>query len=323
MPLATDEVHRLVFDVDFPPGHAAAYLVPGEAPVLVDAGTLGSAGEDDLREGLAAHGYAPADVAHVLVTHRHVDHLGQVGTLREVADPTIHAPTTFRAPLDRSLDALERTARSVLRDAGVVDEETVDRFVSEFVSSREIMREVLPASAVDDWIRPGESTTVGPMTVDPIHTPGHHETHVCYAADLADERVLFSGDVALEPFRALTIHAGLDDGIADGVDAYYEALDRLDALAVDRVFPGHGPVHADLGGTVAQAIDGLDRRLDGCEATLREGPATALDVTATIADGEQAIGRTLPEVVAALATLERRGRARSSVDDAVRVYEAA
>ena len=30
-------VHRLVFDVDWPPGHVACYLVDGPEPILVDA----------------------------------------------------------------------------------------------------------------------------------------------------------------------------------------------------------------------------------------------------------------------------------------------
>jgi glyoxylase-like metal-dependent hydrolase (beta-lactamase superfamily II) len=56
----------------------ASYLVVGpQGPVLVEAGP--SSTLDNLRRGLAEHGFAPADVRHVLLTHIHLDHAGAAG----------------------------------------------------------------------------------------------------------------------------------------------------------------------------------------------------------------------------------------------------
>lgn len=313
------EIRRLEFDVDFPPGHAAAYLVPGDEPLLIDAGTPGGDGEAALADGLAEWDLSPADVAHVLLTHAHVDHVGQVAHLRDVADPTIHAPRPFEDHLHRDVDALADASRANLREAGV-DPETVDRILPEYRKSEAIIRDALPVSAVDHWIEPGDPTAVGPLAVDPIYAPGHHLTHVCYAAAVSDDRVLFSGDMAIEPFRAMTIHAGFDDGVTDGVDAFLTALDRLAGESVDRVFPGHGPVHAAFDQTVSRSQDDLERRLATCASTLRPGGSTPLQVAGTLANDDEAAARLLPEVVAALATLESRGRARSRLEDGVRYY---
>lgn len=313
------DVCRLEFAVDFPPGHAAAYLVQGEEPVLFDAGTLGSDGERDLEAGLAECGYEPADVAHVVLTHFHVDHVGQVGTLREAGDPTLHAPSTFRLRLDRDLDDVRAAARRNMRLAGI-PEDRIEDAIEDFLHGQEIMRDIVTPSAIDHWIDPGESTSVGSLALDPVHTPGHDATHVCYGTTLGDERSLFSGDMLVDPFRAIVVHDGFDDGMTDGIDAYYEGLDRLSSTAADRIYPGHGPVHTDCDGTLGRDRATLDARVAECEAALRDSGSHAVHVAASLTDDESGFSRLLPETVAALGHLERTDRARSWTEDDVRYY---
>ena len=315
---AAAEIRRLEFAVDFPPGHAAAYLVPGPEPVLFDAGTLGSDGEADLRAGLVEHGLDPADVAHVVLTHLHVDHVGQVGTLREAGDPTLHVPTTVRDRLERDLDDVRTVARSNMLAAGV-PEERVEAALDEFLRAQEIMRDIVSPAAVDDWIEPGTPTTVGGLDLEPIHTPGHDATHVCYPTTL-DEPVIFSGDMLIEPFRAIVVNAGFDEGVGDGIEDYRAALDRLAGVDAERVYPGHGPIHADLAGTIDRDRGTLDARVAECEAALRESGSHALHVASSLTDDEAGVVRLLPETVAALAHLERTDRARSWTDGGVRYY---
>jgi glyoxylase-like metal-dependent hydrolase (beta-lactamase superfamily II) len=313
------DVCRLEFDVDFPPGHAAAYLVEADEPVLFDAGTLGSDGEADLESGLDACGYEPADVAHVVLTHFHVDHVGQVGTLREAGDPTLHAPSTFHRRLDRDLEAVRDAARTNMRLAGI-PEDRIDDAIEDFLHGQDIMRDIVSPSAVDDWIEPGEPATVGPLDLDPVYTPGHDATHVCYGTTLGEERSLFSGDMLIDPFRAIVVHDGFDDGMTEGIDAYYEALDRLSTTPADRIYPGHGPVHGDRDGTIGRDRATLDARVAECEAALRESGSHAVHVAASLTDDESGFSRLLPETVAALGHLERTDRARSWVEDDVRYY---
>jgi glyoxylase-like metal-dependent hydrolase (beta-lactamase superfamily II) len=315
---AAAEIRRLEFEVDFPPGHVAAYLVPGPEPVLFDAGDLGSDGEDDLRDGLAEHGYEPADVAHVVLTHLHVDHVGQVGTLLETGEPTLHVPTTVRDRLERDLATVRAATRENMRAAGV-PADRIDETLEEFLRAQEIMRDIVSLPAVDNWIDPGDTTTVAGLELDPIHTPGHDVTHVCYRTTL-DEPVLFSGDMAIEPFRAIMVNAGFDEGVADAVTAYRTALDRLAGVDADRIYPGHGPSHDDLAGTIDRDRSTLEARVAECEAALRESGVHALDVATSLTGEDGGFARLLPETVAALAHLERTGRARSWTDDGVRYY---
>lgn len=312
------DVRRLEFEVDFPPGHAAAYLVPGDEPVLFDAGTLGTDGRRDLHAELGDHGFEAADVAHVVLTHFHNDHVGTVDELFEAGDPTLHVPTTFRDRLEPDLDAVRQTAGETLRRAGVPQDQR-DAGIDGFARGQEIMSDIVFPERVGHWIEPGEPTTVGGLDLDPIHTPGHCATHVCFATTLGDERALFSGDMAIEPFRSIVVNGGLGYGVDEGVEAFFTGLDRLAATTADRVYPGHGPIHTDLAGTVERDRSTLDARVASCEAALRESGSHALHVAEHLTDEGSGIGM-LTEVIGALEYLEREGRARSWIEDGVRFY---
>lgn len=327
-------VHRLEFSVEWPPEHTAAYLVSDDEPILIDAGMVGERGGEELVDGLAAHGYRPADVDHLLLTHAHVDHIGQVRTLLEAGEPTVYAPRRMRDCFRRDLDAVEAATRANLLEAGYEDDR-LDIAVDRLLDIHRAVRHSAPLEAVDVWIDGDDPVTIGDREFDPIYTPGHHVTHHCYGTELGDERVVFAGDMAIEPFRAAAIHVNFDDGVRDGIDAYFGALDRLEAHSFDRVYPGHGPIHDRYDETIDRAMadleDRLDRcfdRLDGCDERRddasyehRDDAVTAIELARERTDDAEKQVMMLREIVAVLGTLERRGRIESRLDDGVRFYE--
>jgi glyoxylase-like metal-dependent hydrolase (beta-lactamase superfamily II) len=206
-------------------------------------------------------------------------------------------------------------------EAGLTGE-PLEAAVGMAVRSLERDRDLLPPGAVDHWVEPGETFEVGGRTLEATHTPGHQADHLVYRTDLDGESVLLAGDSAMEPFRAVAIHDGLTDGVFEAFDAYDAALDRLAALDVDRVYPGHGTVHARFREVIERDRGSLDRRLDGVERLLAEGVRTVPDLAARIA-GDRPIQYLIPEVYAAAAHLEYQGRARVTMADGVRRYEPA
>ncbi|MEF8842021.1 MAG: MBL fold metallo-hydrolase [Haloarculaceae archaeon] len=321
----TTGVHRVEFDVDWPPGHVACYLLDGPEPTLVDAGTPedpdaenGADRERTLREGLAAAGVEPADVAHLVVTHPHVDHIGGVPTVLEAGDPTVYAPAGVRERFAGDADTLaERVERNATR-AGI-DGDHLEEAVAMAVRSLERDRELLPPSAVDRWVEPDEPFEVGGRVLEPTHTPGHQADHLVYRTDLGGESALLAGDTAMEPFRAVAIHDGLDDGVFEAFEAYYTALDRLETLDVDRVYPGHGAVHRRFDAILERDLGSLDRRLDTVERAIGEDARTIPEVATRIA-GDRPIRYLLPEAYAAVVHLASVGRATVTIEDEVRNY---
>ena len=73
---------------------------------------------------------------------------------------------------------------------------------------------------------------VGDHTFDCLWTPGHTPGQL--AVHVPEERVVFTGD---------TIFSGVQTWLmTSNVDQWIEALERIRALDVDYVVPGHGPV---------------------------------------------------------------------------------
>lgn len=315
----TGGVHRIEFDVDWPPGHVACYLLDGEEPVLVDAGMAG--GEATLEAGLADGGLGLPDVEHLVVTHPHQDHIGCVPQVLDAADPTVYAPAGVRERFARNPAAVGERVRENATDAGIVGEQR-EEAVRMAVESLERDAELLPPDAVDVWVEPGQTLEAGGHAVEAVHTPGHQADHHCYATRCGDERVLLAGDMAIRTFRSVLLHDGLDDGVFEALPAYLTALDRLAALDVDRVYPGHGPVHDDLAGAIDLARDSLDDLLERSSAALEEGASTVGEVAFAIA-GERPIRYMVLEAMAALAHLVEEGRATRTREDGVDRYRPA
>jgi glyoxylase-like metal-dependent hydrolase (beta-lactamase superfamily II) len=324
----TESVGRVEFEVEFPPGHVACYVVDAGVPVLVDAGMpdergVGGHGQA-FREGLSRYGYDVGDIEHLVVTHPHVDHIGQVPAVLEAAGPTVHAPVGVRERFARDAEALADRVRVNASAAGLSGEQLGDA-VEMARESLERDRSLLPPTAVDHWVDPGETFTVGDLDLTATHTPGHQADHLVYAADVDGERALLSGDAGIQPFRPVVIHDGLDDGHREAFAAFRRGLDRLDALdpTPDHVYPGHGPVHDGLVGVVERDRGSLERRLDGVREQVANGVRTVPGVAMGIAGDDRSVRYLLPEAMSALAHLESEGEVVATVEDGVRCYDPA
>lgn len=311
---AQSAVHRIEFEVDWPPGHVAAYLIESAEPVLVDAGMAGETGREELEAGLAERGYELADVEHLVVTHPHTDHVGQVPAVLDAADPEFYAPAGARERLARDPDDLEAAVRRNATAAGLRGE-YLEGAVDMSVESLKRDRDLLPSDRVDRWIEGGETVEIGGCEIEATHTPGHQADHLVYRAEIGGESVLFSGDMALSTFRPVAMHTGLDDGYEEAIDAYYTGLDRLSALSVDRVFTGHDPTHTEFDAAVQSDIESLDRLLDRTrEALDDDAEKTAIDV-AFQRSGDQDIRYLVIETMSALAKLEADGEVDARTDE--------
>lgn len=83
--------HRIVTVPILPRGMVNSFLLIGERPVVVDTGVPGSAPK--VLAALAREGFAPSDVSLILITHRHVDHIGSTAAVKRAtgAPVAVHA----------------------------------------------------------------------------------------------------------------------------------------------------------------------------------------------------------------------------------------
>lgn len=325
------DIHRIEFKTDWPPWTVAAYLVDGDEPVLVDAGAPGDDSWDALVDGLAAVGFTPDDIAHLLVTHPHTDHDGQVASLVEAAEPTVYTLAAARDRLRMDEQLLAARVRSNARAVGL-DEDGVEQYVDQAISSVERNRSYFPPEAVDVALADGDRFEAGRVEFEVVHTPGHQRDHACFAARIPESAGrgarsnawsgadrLFAGDQVIEPFRAAALNVGLDDGVFESIDEFYAGYRGLTGRSFERVYPGHGPVFDEFDAAVERSVASLDELVAETATALSNlGEATAVEVDERRVDERR--DYTLFETAGALGFLENSGDAESSVEDGVIYY---
>jgi len=220
------------------PQFAAAYLVhDGRQALFVETNTTRAVPR--LLEALQAEGLRPEQVAHVIITHVHLDHAGGCHALMAACpEVTLLAhPRAARHVVDPS--RLVTGARQVYGD------EAFERLYGH-VSPVDARR----VRAVAD----GESLAFGGATLQFWHTRGHANHHMCIAVPEAD--VLFTGDAFGLAYPELQ-RAGLfvfpSTSPTDfDAEAALETVDRIAASGLGSALLTHFGAVTDLVSAAAQ-----------------------------------------------------------------------
>lgn len=168
---------RLVDDLQMGRPHViGTYLLLGDALALVDPGPASTL--HNLEAGLAAQGYALADVQTILLTHIHLDHAGGTGSLL-ARYPHMRVYVHQRgAP---HMVAPERLISSAARLYG-------DQMEQLWGEIRPVPQETVTA------LEGGETLALGGRKLRVFDAPGHASHHLVYFDD--HNGLAFTGDVA-------------------------------------------------------------------------------------------------------------------------------
>ena len=217
-------------------------------------------------------------IAHILVSHAHLDHSGAARPLAAASGAPVLA---FGPPEAGQRPAMARLAASGLVGGG----EGVDRGFR-------------PDAILSDGA--ALETSAGPVRA--LHTPGHFSNHLCFAWAGA----VFTGDTVMG--WASSLVSPPDGDMA----AFMASLDRLAGLGARRFYPGHGPAVDDPAARLAELVAHRRAREAQVRAALAEGGGTAADLAARIyTDTPPALqGAAARNVLAHLVDLAERGLAR-------------
>lgn len=158
------------------PARSAAYLITEDQPTLIETGSAKS--HDLLVHQLGMIGYAPEDLAYVIVTHVHLDHAGGAGQMMaraKHAKLVVH-PRGARHMMDPS--RLWSGAKAVY------GARTEDLFGS-----------MIPVPEAQVLVRQhGETLDIGGRTLTFYDTPGHAKHHFSVLDPVL--KAVFAGDAA-------------------------------------------------------------------------------------------------------------------------------
>jgi glyoxylase-like metal-dependent hydrolase (beta-lactamase superfamily II) len=179
---------------------------------------------------LIAHALGGRKLDWLVNTHCHSDHMGGNAALQRAYGCRTSIPVG-EAPSIRAWDE----AALMLGPAG----QSAERF------------------EVSDTIKPGDILGMGGIQWEAIHAPGHDMHALMFYAP--EHRILISGDALWENgFGVIFPVLYAEDGDTSAFDATQTTLDRIAALDVDIVIPGHGASFRDVEGALDRARSRLD-----------------------------------------------------------------
>jgi glyoxylase-like metal-dependent hydrolase (beta-lactamase superfamily II) len=220
------------------------YLVAdGGKVTVVDAGAPGY--RDQLGPGCEMLGCSEADVAAVVLTHPHSDHVGVAELLRtELGIPVhVHAADEKLARTGKQTVKNERSSLPYLRHPAAW------KLIWELGRNGAIKPR--PIGEVQTFSEGEELDVPGRLRV--VHTPGHTEGHCAFVAGSAG--VVFAGD-AICSYNPMTGSSGPQlmpaSFTRDNAQAL-GSLDRLAGLDAGPLLPGHGGPIGSPEGAVEEA----------------------------------------------------------------------
>jgi hydroxyacylglutathione hydrolase len=205
--------------------NANHFVYRSEAPILID--TAYKADFDETARLIAALDVSLTDVALIVSTHTHCDHIGGNRIIQE------------RSGCDIAL----HTVGKHFMDTGD-DWSTWWRYFNQEADFFEV---TIPLSD-------GDVIDIGPHAFTVIHTPGHASDGIVLYNP--KEKILISADTLWKQDMAVITER------VEGSTALHrmrDSLDKLAALDVDIVYPGHGPPFSEMTAALALSRERIER----------------------------------------------------------------
>jgi len=217
----------------------SAYLVQASEPALIETGPSTSA--DAVSEGLRSLGLGPDGLAHVVVTHIHLDHAGGVG----------HIAGRFPRA---TVWVHERGARHLADPTRLLDS------AAQVYGGRDRMLGMFgPMEPVDPGrirsIAEGDRVDLGDRVLDVLYTPGHASHHVSLVD--SESGALFTGDALGIHFPDIRVLRPATPPPDIDVELAVDSIERIRARAESALMFSHfGPVREvdELCGVAADRI---------------------------------------------------------------------
>ena len=252
-------VHRIEMPTPYGIGPVNAYLIEAEPLTFIDSGIGTPEARAALEEGIAGPGFALKDIVQILVTHAHPDHFGNVHLIEERSGATIYLP---KLEMDRVRDRSELfTAMGrLLVEAGVPVEQLLRMDEARKKSPRARLDDEALTPLVDGDTFP---LAIQGATVELIalHMPGHSGGHMVFHEPRTG--TLFAGDQLLPDVSPNPLlEPSLDEPgeRRRSLKEYLHSLERMAALGVRLVYPGHGAPITDPGSVIERTIEHHHKR---------------------------------------------------------------
>ena len=207
----------------------------------MDAGIKSAESWEALQEGLANHGLTAMDLSRIIITHAHVDHDGQAGTIVANSDADVWI-SDAGAPWLLGMDEQQARRMSYYRDdflpATGLPAPTNEIIISGLQAMAD-QRDPLPPERICAFRTDG-ILQMGGKAWQVLFTPGHASMQTCFYQP--ETRQLLSADMllAITPVPVVESPPVGNTERVPALPLFMQSLDLIEGLDVEVVLPGHG-----------------------------------------------------------------------------------
>jgi glyoxylase-like metal-dependent hydrolase (beta-lactamase superfamily II) len=267
------QVRRISIPTPYAVGPVNCYLIDARPVTLIDAGINTPEGHNALVLGLTECGHSLHSIERVLITHAHPDHYGLVHAIQEVSGANVYVPEREIARI-RDRQMLFEVGRLLVEAGTPLD------LLFKMDQQRKNDR-ARPRMNHDDvaLVADGDRFEFDNGVLEAHFMPGHTGGHIVYY-DRA-RRALFAGDQLLPDVSPNPLlEPSLDEPgeRRRSLAEYLESLDRMAAMDLDVVYPGHGEPVTEPGLLIRRTIDHHQRRKQTVASRLGDEPRTPYEI---------------------------------------------
>lgn len=259
-------------------GRNEVYVIIADPITIIDTGIATQIAFDRLVQKLGEHQIALRDIGRVILTHKHIDHIGNAWRFQQASGAEIMIHES-EVPNIVDSDAGGGRFRELVAQRMQEWRVTADARPSDNTSQGQGW-EIQSAAAVG--LQDGQRIDLGTGELEVIHTPGHTYGSIC----LRMGKQIFTGDHVL---ANTSPNIGGGDMRRKGLLSHFlNSLERMIQLApmIDTVFPGHGDPFTDLESKCRSLASHHRNRLEQLEAIVKKNGEVSIYETAVALFGK-------------------------------------
>ncbi|WP_276352174.1 MBL fold metallo-hydrolase [Cohnella caldifontis] len=308
------------FNTPYEVGEANVFLLElDNRLLLVDAAADTDECWRDFQDALAAEGYSVGDLAAILLTHSHPDHVGLVNRIAERRDIPVYAHPDAVPRLTRDPDFLSMRVEFYARlyremGCGEAGERQVDKLRAA-LSGNDGLRIRADITAVRESDR-AEGTVV-------LEVPGHAPDHLAFW--LPGSRTMFAGDHLLSRISSNAfVEPDRDGRRLPSLSNYVRSMEKCLPLRPARVYAGHGDAIDDAAALIEHRIGRIRKKAESVRGLILGGKSTAAEIAQAFYGDKYGtlFGPVMSEIIGLLDFMEAEGQIRSRYADGIVTYTA-
>ncbi len=268
---------RLELPTGLSVGTVNVYLFKEPEPVLVDAGIRSDESWEALQLALAEHDLTVLDISRVIVTHAHVDHYGQAGTIASNSDADIWI-SDLGAPWLFITDAMWARRLRYYEDdflPSVGLSAQMIAIIADGFRAIGAQSDPIPPGRVHTFSSSG-TLQMGGLPWQVLHTPGHASMQTCFYQ--SETQLLLSADMllAITPTPIVEAPPEGQEKRVPALPQFMNSLDLIEGLEVEMVYPGHGRPFTNHRRVIQRQRERIAARRAECLDFIKAGVSTGV-----------------------------------------------